>query len=79
MNLYCRNLSPEANSGSAAQPEKENEDIQAAKEEMAAKAKAAPKDTNQIINNTGLDHPPANADEDTDLSEGSHDADAASG
>lgn len=79
MKTYWKNLSPDANSGQAAQPEKKNEDIQAAKEELAAKAEAAPKDTNQIINNTGLDQPTANDEEDTDLSEGTHDADAATG
>jgi hypothetical protein len=79
MKKYWRNLSPDTQAGNAAQPEERNEDTEAQSEASATEAKAVPTDTNEMINNTGLDHPPANNDEDTDLSEGTHDADAATG
>ena len=86
MKFNQRHLSPDTHSGTAAQPEDNNKSEETKAEETfsndpanAAKAKAAPKDTNQMINNTGLDHAPVNNDEDTDLSEGTHDADAATG
>lgn len=40
---------------------------------------AAPDSANAMINNTGLDSPEASGEEDTDLSTGSLDADAATG
>ncbi|QHT67961.1 hypothetical protein GXP67_15590 [Rhodocytophaga rosea] len=86
MKYYQRHLSPDTNTGKLAQPEEDNNSKETTTEEVfstdpanAAKVKAAPKDTNEMINNTGLDNAPANNDEDTDLSEGTHDADAATG
>jgi hypothetical protein len=81
-----RYLSPDTNTGKLAQSEEDNKSKETKTDETfstdpanAAKVKAAPKDTNQMINNTGLDQSAANIDEDTDLSEGTQDADAATG
>jgi hypothetical protein len=79
MKKYWKNLSPDTQAGNSAQPEERNEDTKAKSEKSATEAKSVPVDTNEMINNTGLDHPPATNDEDLDLSEGTHDADAATG
>jgi hypothetical protein len=81
MKNYQRYFSPDANAGNTAWSGEENEAESGQKTDSSkeAEAKKAPTETNKMINNTGLDHPPANNDEDTDLSEGTHDADAATG